>query len=85
MGEHDRKPTVYYVNLSQDWSNDPHMTAWAREFLDKFLASEELSFDTFVPSLGIAELERLDAQVQGDDHPAALEMIMNAVKRVRGE
>ena len=69
MGEHERKPQVYYVDLSNSWNTDPQMSAWAQEFLTAFLAMQDLEINTG---------PRLDAQMQGEDIPDILQLILNA-------
>ena len=79
---------IYYANLSDsDWGKiDKESAAWVRQYLEAFLATDDL-FEFSVPVLAdlqLAELERLDAQVQGDECPQALEWIMNAHRKHEG-
>lgn len=49
------------------------------EYLEEFLSQpDDLIFDQGAAQDELAILEYLDAQVQGDDHPQALEWILNA-------
>lgn len=57
-----------------DWSGD-HMFP---EYMDDL--NSDPTLDT---AQELADLERLDAQVQGEDLPDTLAMIMSAVQRVR--
>lgn len=90
MGNHEtpRKIEFYWVNNSGWDKLDPEMAAWVKAYLEAFMnQADQFEFDFEPEQLAVqeqlAELERLDAQVQGEDLPDTLNMIMSAVQRVR--
>lgn len=72
---------IYYVG---GWDKiDPGVDAWLRSYITDFFSGENvnISFENFLENPDLAALETLDQQVQGDDHPEALDMIMDAYRR----
>lgn len=86
--ETPRRIQLYWVN-DRGWDKlDPETAQWVKAYLEAFMNQvDDFEFDFEQEDLSVqeelAELERLDAQVQGDELPDALNMIMSAVDRVR--
>jgi len=72
---------IYYVGGLD--KIDPEVDAWLRSYITDFFSGENvnISFENFLENPDLAALETLDQQVQGDDHPEALDMIMGAYRR----
>ena len=72
---------IYYVGGGD--KIDPEVDAWLRSYITDFFSGENvnISFENFLENPDLAALETLDQQVQGDDHPEALDMIMGAYRR----
>lgn len=84
-----QKPiTVYWVNgkHQSDANLDPETHAWMIKFLENLLAQEDIwpfaSESTVHDEL--SELEALDAKVQGEECPQALEWILQAHRKHGG-
>lgn len=72
---------IYYVGGGD--KIDPEVDAWLRSYITDFFSGENvnISFENFLENSDLAALETLDQQVQGDEHPEALDMIMGAYRR----
>lgn len=80
--------TVYWVNDA--WQPDTNLDAetyvWMARFLENFLSQEDVwEFDGVSDvQAELRDLDALDAQVQGDECPEALEWIMQAHRKHGG-
>lgn len=78
------KPRIIWVDRTRSWSTPRVDDEWVRQFLESMMQEgDNWVFDPDSVLNELSRLEALDATVQGDDHPATLDMIEQAVRRVR--
>lgn len=82
--ENDPRKAIYiHIPDISPSDLDPAMMKWLSEFISQ-LDDEILDFSNGDPT-PLQELEFLDGMVQGDEHPDALKMIMDAYTKHQGE
>lgn len=80
------KPITVYWTPGSEQEMDAETRAWLEHFVAAFYAEQDQFCWESQPDLEgeLAELARLDSQVQGDECPQALEWIMNAHRKHGG-
>ena len=75
------QPKIIYIRMDQPENPeiDPEMMKWLASFVER-MGAESFTFENFnaIEPSELDELEYIDSTVQGDDHPEALKMIMDA-------